>query len=800
VNGFSGTVDVALTGLPSGVSASPSMLTLTPGAAQSVKLTAAESAKAGTVTVTVTGTSGSLIHTISLPLTVAAAAPAGDFSLSISPASLSLTDDGTVQAVMVTANAVNGFAGTISVNVSGLPGGVTASPSTLTLAPGVAQSVIFTAASSSANSTETVTFTGTSGSLSHTATLALTVTAAVEKDFSLTISPVTLALIAGAAGQPVSVTANGLNGFTSVVNVALSGLPGGVTAAPSTLMLTPGTAQSVTLTAASSAATATATVTFTGTSGSLTHTATLALTVSGAVQSSGYDVTTYHYDNARDGLNSHETTLTPANVNSTQFGKIGFYTTDGVVDATSLYLSALTVNGQVHNVLYVETEHDSVYAFDADTSAQLWKTTVLGAGETTSDDRNCAQISPEIGITATPVIDRAHGANGAIFLVGMSKDASGNYHHRLHGLDLTTGAEIGGSPMEIQATYRGTGTYSSNGSQIFEPGQYAERAGLLLMNGTIYMGWTSHCDVPPYTGWLMGYSEQLLQQTSVLNLTPNSGEAGASEEGEGAIWMSGAGLAGDTSGNIYFLDANGAFDTTLSANGFPAAGDYGNAFMKVSTTGGTLTVADYFNQYNTISESYLDTDLGSGGALLLPDVTDASGQVHHLAVGAGKDSNVYIVDRDNMGKFNANNNNAIYQELQGGLGGGVWGMPAYFNGTLYYGGNGDVLRAFTMTSAKFQTSPSSQSATPFAFPGTTPSVSANGTQNGIVWAVEASSATGVLHAYDATSLNRELYNSSQAAGGRDSFEDNKFITPVVVNGKVYVGTTTGVVVLGLLPQ
>jgi hypothetical protein len=262
--------------------------------------------------------------------------------------------------------------------------------------------------------------------------------------------------------------------------------------------------------------------------------------------------------------------------------------------------------------------------------------------------------------------------------------------------------------------------------------------------------------------------------------------------------MSGAGLAGDTSENIYFLDANGAFDTTQNANGFPAAGDFGNAFVKVSTTGGKLTVADYFNQYNTVSESYLDTDLGSGGTLLLPDVTDANGQVHHLAVGAGKDSNIYIVDRDNMGKFNANNNSAIYQELQNGLGGGVWGMPAWFNGTLYYGGKGDVLRAFTMSNAKFQTSPSSQSASAFAFPGTTPSVSANGTQNGIVWAVENSSGNGVLHAYDATSLSRELYNSTQAAGGRDSFRNNKFITPVVVNGKVYVGTTTGVTVFGLL--
>jgi hypothetical protein len=263
--------------------------------------------------------------------------------------------------------------------------------------------------------------------------------------------------------------------------------------------------------------------------------------------------------------------------------------------------------------------------------------------------------------------------------------------------------------------------------------------------------------------------------------------------------MSGAGLAGDTSGNIYFLDANGGFDITVNASGFPTGGDYGNAFMKVSTANGKLTVADYFNPYNTVNESDNDTDLGSGGVLLLPNLTDSNGQVHQLAVGTGKDANIYVVNRANLGKFNPNNNSAIYQELPGALGGGVWGMPAYFNGTIYYGGKNDVLRAFTITNAMLESSPTSQSTASFAFPGTTPSVSANGVQNGIVWAVESSSGgAGILHAYDATNLGHELYNSIQAAGGRDNFEDNKFITPMVVNGKVYVGTSTGVVVFGLL--
>ena len=507
--------------------------------------------------------------------------------------------------------------------------------------------------------------------------------------------------------------------------------------------------------------------------------------------SDGVDVTTYHYDNARDGLNAHETILTPANVNSAGFGIIGFFNTDGKVDGAPLYLSAMTIGGKVRNVLYVVSEHDSVYAFDADTRAQLWKTSVLRAQETTSGNHSCDQITPAIGITSTPVIDRNLGA---IFVVAMTKDASGNYHQRLHALKLTTGAELSGSPTEIEATYPGTGIFSNKGVQTFEPGQYAERVGLLLLNGVIYMGWTSHCDISPYTGWLMGYSEKNLKQTSVLNLTPNT-----RAWGRGSIWMSGAGLAADTSGNIYFLDANGGFDTTLNARSFPIHGDYGNAFMKVSTAGGRLSVADYFNPYNTVIESDNDEDLGSGGVLLLPDLKESSGQVRQLAVGAGKDKSIYVVDRNNMGKFNPSRNN-IYQEIPSATSEGVWGMPAWFNGTIYYGGRSDVLKAFRVVNAEIQARPSSHSSVYYSYPGATPSVSANGTQDGIVWAVENRSGQGVLHAYDATNLSHELYNSTQAANKRDNFADNKFITPVVVNGKVFVATPTGVVVLGLLSK
>jgi hypothetical protein len=287
----------------------------------------------------------------------------------------------------------------------------------------------------------------------------------------------------------------------------------------------------------------------------------------------------------------------------------------------------------------------------------------------------------------------------------------------------------------------------------------------------------------------MGYSESTLAQTSVLNVTPNGNE--------GAIWMAGAGLAADTSGNIYFLDANGIFDTTLNASGFPNQGDYGNAFMKLSTSGGALAVADYFEMSNGMTESDGDVDLGSGGTIVLPDLQDGLGHTWHLAVGAGKDGNLYVVNRDSMGKFNSGSNN-IYQELDGALPGGIWAMPAYFNNTIYYVSVNSPIQAFTITNAKLSSTATAQTVNGFSYPGATPSISANGTSNGIVWAVENTNPA-VLHAYNATNLT-ELYNTNQASNARDQFGNgNKFITPMIVNGKVFVGTPNGVAVFGLLP-
>jgi len=503
------------------------------------------------------------------------------------------------------------------------------------------------------------------------------------------------------------------------------------------------------------------------------------------------DVLTYHNDNARTGLNPNETILTPANVNSSAFGKLFLLSVDGKVDAQPLYLSNVTIpNKGTHNLLFVATEHDSVYAFDADTGAVLWQVSLLKPGESTSDDHGCGQVTPEIGITATPVIDRSSGPNGSVYLVAMSKDSSRKYFQRLHALDVTTGAEQFGGPVDIQAQFPGIGDNSNGTNVIFDPGQYKERPALLLLNHVIYTTWASHCDFRPYTGWVISYDENTLAQVSVLNVTPNGNE--------GAIWASGGGPAADSSGNIYFLDANGTFDTTLNAQGFPSQGDYGNAFLKLSTINNTLAVADYFQTFDQATLNNNDTDLGSGAALLLPDMTDALGKIRHLAVGAGKDGNIYLADRDNMGKFNPANNSSLYQELPGALPGGEWANPAYFNNRLYYGPVGGPIYAFQFSTAKLSSTLASRSVNTFNYPGATPSVSANGVLNGIVWATENTSPA-VLHAYDASDLSNELYNSNQA-GARDQFgAGNKFITPTIANGKAYVGTTNGVGVFGLTP-
>lgn len=511
-----------------------------------------------------------------------------------------------------------------------------------------------------------------------------------------------------------------------------------------------------------------------------------------ALQCAGQtDVLTWHNDAARTGQNLTESLLTPARVNAATFGLLTNVVVDGKVDAQPLYVSALSVNGQgMHNVLFIATEHDSVYAVDADTGKLYWKKSLLGSGETTSDTRSCSQVSPEIGITATPVIDRNAGGHGTIFLTAMSKNASGSYYQRIHALDLSTGAEQSGSPVVVQATYPGTGANSSNGEVVFDAKQYKDRPALLLLNGTLYTSWGSHCDIGPYTGWMIAYNESTLKQAAVLDYTPNGSDA--------APWNAGSGPAADASGSIYVALGNGTFDTTLTAQGFPSKSDYGNSMIKVN--GATLGVLDYWTMYNSTSESAGDVDLGSGGLMVLPDQTDSTGKVRHLAVAAGKDGNLYVADRDSMGHYDATNDGTIYQQLSGALPGGVWSSPAYFNERVYYGSVGNSMRSFPVSAARLNGNSIQTTSTVFGYPGTTPSISANGTANAIVWATENTNPA-VLHAYQAGSLSTELYNSNQAASSRDHFGvGNKFIVPTIANGKVYVGTTNSVAIFGWIRQ
>ena len=498
-------------------------------------------------------------------------------------------------------------------------------------------------------------------------------------------------------------------------------------------------------------------------------------------------VLTYQYDNSRAGANLHETALTKTNVSASQFGKLFSNAVDGYVYAQPLYVPQVTIPGKgIHNVVYVVTEHDSVYAFDADGNtganhAALWQVSFLnaGAGVTTvpASDTGCSQIDPEIGISGTPVIDPQ---SATMYLVAMTKETSGSavsYVQRLHALDITTGAERAGSPVVIQASYPGTGEGGT--TLVFAPKNYKQRPGLLLLNGVVYTGWSSHCDIGRYHGWLMGFDAHTLQQVSVYNNTPNGNQ--------GSFWAAGAGPAADSAGNIYVVGGNGSFDQGSATQ------DLGESYIKLSTTGG-LRVADYFTPFNYADLNNRDLDVGSSGVALLPD--EAGSAAHpHLMVGAGKEGRVYLLDRDNLGKLHAGVDSQIVQSLPGAIG-GMFSNPAYFSQTVYLCGSGDTLKAFGMTGGQMSASPVSQSAVTFGSPGCVATVSANGTANGIVWTLQSS---GVLHAYDASNLGNELYNSNQNRTRDALGAAVKFTVPMVAAGKVYAGTQNSLVVYGVLP-
>ena len=514
--------------------------------------------------------------------------------------------------------------------------------------------------------------------------------------------------------------------------------------------------------------------------------ATLPLTIAATAQGA---VTTQHDDNLRTGQNLHETVLTAALVSSGQFGKLFSQTVDGFIYAQPLYVPSVNIPGKgIHNVVYVATEHDSVYAWDADNNAggnstPLWQRNFLnpsqGITTISSNDVNCPDgLIPEIGITSTPVIDVT---TNTIYVLVETKE-NGNFFHRLHALDITTGAEKFGGPTTIVASVPGTGMGSSGGMIAFDPLMHLQRPGLLLSHGTVYIAWGSNCDNPPFHGWVMGYDRSTLKQTSVWADTAN-GELGG-------IWMSGAGIGSDASGNLFIPTANGTFDTS----GTPV--DFGDSIVKIPAGGSSFAPSDYFTPYDQGQLEAGDIDLGSGGALLLPDQPGA--HVHEL-VQAGKEGTIYVVDRDNMGHYNPNNNSQIVQSITGQLH-DVLSAPAYWNGTVYLGGIQDFLKAFSLTNGRLSSTPTSQTQVTFTYLGPSPSISANGSANGIVWALftdlNFNNGNEVLYAFDATNLAMELYDSKQ-----DSMRDTvggavKFATPTIANGKVYAGAAQQLSVFG----
>jgi len=513
------------------------------------------------------------------------------------------------------------------------------------------------------------------------------------------------------------------------------------------------------------------------------------------------DVLTYHNNNARTGVNSDEIALTPQNVRADKFGLIFKLIVDGQLYAEPLYVSSAPIfNGSQflgrHNIVVAATEHDSVYAFDADSGKLYWQVSLIGAGEIASDPRNCPAILDEIGITSTPVIDRGIGPYGTIYVLAMTRAANTlTYFYRLHALDLSTGKDVQ-PPTLIQASYPDAGGHGPNydpatGNINLNPGYSQQRAALVLANGLIYTAWASFCDVPPSSGWIIAYNEKTLAQVYVLNADPDETPAINPPSSAAGFWQSGAGAAVDEQGNLYPVTSNGPFDTNFNQNGFPITGDYGDTLLKLSPS---LKVTDFFTPSDQLLRTLDDLDFGAGGSMILPDLYDSSNQVHHLVVATGKEPTMYLLNRDNLGRYNPAGD-VVYQKIPGVLGAfGVWAAPAYFNGALYFGPRDTFMSRFTFNSnAKLDPVPDSVTSTSFPFPGTNPTISSLGNTNGIVWAAQLTADPGqgqeVLHAYDALDLGTELYNSAQS-GTRDQFgASSKFIVPTISNGKVYVGAT-----------
>jgi len=719
------------------------------------------------------------------------------FTLSAGPANPSVGQGGTVTTT-ITVTGQNGFNGSVTLSASGLPTGVTASfnpPSTTSTSV-----LTLAAAGTAATGTTAVTVIGASGSLAPTTPVNLTVAA---PSVSLTISPKLAAVAATTQTQQFTPTVTGNMGNPAVTwsvdTVAGGNATVGMISA-SGLYTPPATGGTHTVTATSVAV------------------ATSSASASVAVTDLA-GVFTYHNDLSRDGANTQEYALTASTVAIATFGKLFSCAVDGAVYTQPLWVPGMSIAGGTHNVVFVATQHDSLYAFDADTSpcVTYWQAKLLdtphgGAANETPVPCNeavfCAvgagygDIQPEIGVTGTPVIDVT---TNTIYVVSKSWNAATSvFYQRLHALDVATGmTEEFNGPVSIAASVPGIGDGTTMVS--FSPKMEHQRSGLALANGTVYVAWAAHEDAQPYHGWLLGYSaSDLSQLPSVFNTTPNGGLGG--------IWAGGGAPAVDSTGDVYVSTGNGVFDEAPP----PPSYDYGDSLLRLhpfsggSTPNGmNLDVAGWFTPFDQQTLANNDTDLGSGAIVLLPDQANV-GLPAHLLVQTGKEGTVYLVDRDNMGGFSSVDNSQIRQTFAGPVS-GQWGTPALWQNNLYTGGQADTIRQFVFLPATelFNSATSSQSAQNFSFPGTTPSVSSQGASNGLLWAIDASQygppapgpGPAILHAYSATNLAAEYWNSTQAAGNRDQAGSAvKFVPPTIANGKVYVSTRTEVDVYGLLPN
>ncbi len=503
------------------------------------------------------------------------------------------------------------------------------------------------------------------------------------------------------------------------------------------------------------------------------------------------DVLTAHNDAARTAVYTGENNLTPGNISAATFGKLGTLPTDGQIDAQPLYASGVTLaSGDVRNVLYVATEHGSVYAFDTATGLILWHAGLAGVGEQPASSGACTVSPREHAITATPVIDRTRGPHGAIYVIANTKDSAGTLIQRFHALDIATGAELFSGPTNIEASASAANNHDSSAVQNFDAGAYQTLAGLQLVNGKVFAAWGPNCGTASDSGWVMGFDASSLNPSGSLYLAPPSSLD--------SLGIYASGLTADTAGNLYVFDPESKATQNSGAVGSLNSGSAGNAFVKLSTENG-LTLSDYSKTASTASSSSTGSVAGaSAGAIVVPDFTDDSGKVWHLAFGPGSDGSIYVLNRDSLGSSGMQSTPIIQVIMGASSPAGVTSIMAYFDTNAYLAASGEPIKTFTVSDARLSKSAVNQSSNTLGASGAQLSISAQGTTGDILWAVENNGA-GILHAYDATNLACELYNSSQAPNSRDGFVvSGSAVSPTVAGGRVYVVTSSGIAVFGQL--